>query len=111
MSFENNNMTIKKHTILGIISFCCAVIFIILWMVALSLISIFYPHKVSSSIMGFLALMLYMTCFLLFLSFVLGILAVREKNALKVFPIMAILISLFGVITTIVLQIVGTMMP
>ena len=105
MYLEDKNSTKKNHTILGVTAFLCSLIFIITLMLISALTTVFSKSvsENADSIMSLLGWMLYGTVFLLFVSLLLGILGIREENAKRIFPTMAIIISSFGITSIMVL--------
>ena len=98
----------KKHTALGISAFISSIVFVIIWMVILGLSSMFYNTQTETHpIMSFLGWMIIGTFFLFFVSLILGIAAVKEENANKIFPKIAISISSIGIVATIIIILIG----
>jgi len=102
----------RKHTILGITSFGMTVIFFFIWLIVLGLSSMFYKSTGDTApIMNFLGWMIIGSFLLFIISLSLGIVAAREESALKIFPIMTISISSISLIATIIIIVIGILLP
>ena len=108
MIYNDENISPKKHTTLGISAFISSIIFVIIWMIVLGLSSMFYNAQPEAHpIMSFLGWMIVGTFLLFFIPLILGIAASKEENVNKVFPVIAISISSIGIIATIVIILIG----
>lgn len=102
--YNDENLTSKKHTALGISAFVCSTAFIIILTLGLGLASMYGndTQQDGHPLKAFGTTIIYWIFFLLFVSLFLGIAGIKEEDAKKVFPSLAVLMSLFGIIATIV---------
>jgi len=104
MNYNEESSILRKHTALGITAFVCSIIFVIMIILGLGLTSM-YSKGIQENIhplRSFATTIVYWTFFLLFVSLFLGIAGIKEEYSKKIFPTIAVLISLFGIIATVI---------